>query len=61
VEQKLLKQDVADKKHETLTNTQFYLSRPEYQTLPKHIIVGHIEQEVKLVKFKHQYRHRYGY
>jgi len=59
--QKLLKQDVKNKVHETKMHTQFYLSRPEYQTLPKRILVAHIEQEVKLTKFKKQYRSRYGY
>jgi len=59
--QKLLKADVKNKVHETKTHTQFYLSRPEYQTLPKRILVAHIEQEIKLIKFKTQYRSRFGY
>jgi hypothetical protein len=59
--QKLLKEDIKNKVHETLTHTQFYLSRPEYQLLPKRILVGHIEQEIRLIKFKRQYRSRFGY
>jgi len=61
VAQQLLKADVKAKRHEQLTNTQFFNSRPEYRALPKPILVGHIVQEVKLIKFKTQYRSRYGY
>jgi len=59
--QQLLKQDVKDKVQEMLMHNEFYLSRPEYQTLPKSIMVGHIEQEIRLIKFKKQYRGRFGY
>jgi len=59
--QKLLKADIKNGVLATMTKTQFYLSRPEYRALPKAILVGHIDQEVRYVKFSTQYRSRYGY
>lgn len=56
----LLKQDVANNLHLQLTRTQFYLSRPEYQLYPKRVISGHVDQEVRLIKFLKQYVNRRG-
>jgi len=59
--QKLLKKDIAEGKHLTMSTTQLYNFRPEYQSMHKPLFLGKIEQEVKLVKFKKQYRNRFGY
>ena len=59
--QKQLKKDVAEGKHLTMKSTEFYLSNPDYQKYPKNIIMGHVDQEVRLRKFTKQYRGRYGY
>jgi len=59
--QKLLKQDIADKKHIGLTPTQFMATRPEYGALPRFVIKGHVEQEVRLQKFLKQYRAKFGF
>lgn len=59
--QTLLKEDVKNRVHETMTREEFYLSRPEYQQFFKRTIDGHVPQEVKSIKFLAQYRGRYGY
>lgn len=61
VAQKLLKQDVAEKKHVGMKPSEFHQTRPEYQAYPPKVIKGHVEQEVRLQKFLFQYRGRYGY
>jgi len=58
VAQSLLKQDVANNQHVTLTREQFYLSRTEYGVYTKKYISKKIEQEVALQKFLKQYRDR---
>ena len=52
--QALLKQDVEAKKHEQYKPQDFYDSRPEYKSWPLQVIRKHIEQEVRLVKWKNQ-------
>ena len=59
--QKVLKKDVADKKHETLRRNDFYKLRPEYNAFPKTVIDGKVKQEVKLLKFTKQMRKKKGY
>jgi hypothetical protein len=54
--QRLLKLDVDEKKHETMTPKQLYQTRPEYfehNTLL--VFRNHIYQEVRLRKFVRQY------
>lgn len=60
IAQQLLKQDVGNKIHEQLSRKQFYLSRPEYQVYPMRIISGHVDQEVRLIRFLKQYVDRCG-
>jgi len=60
VAQMLLKQDVGNNSHQQLSRKQFYLSRPEYQVYPMRIISGHVDQEVRLIKFLNQYVDRRG-
>jgi hypothetical protein len=61
--QKLLKQDVAEKKHEGMKPAQYYASRPQYKAwgFSAATIKGHVEQEVKLLKFRKQMRGKFGY
>jgi len=59
--QTFLKQDVADKKHETMSRTAFYNSRPAYKLFQKRTISKHIDQEIRTVKFLKQYRQRRDY
>ena len=59
--QKVLKKDVADKKHETMSRTAFYNLRPEYKAFPKTVIVGKVQQEERLLKFMKQMRKKKGY
>ena len=61
--QKLLKQDVANKKHVGLLPAAYYASRPQYKAwgFSAASIAGHIYQEEKTVKFLKQYRGRKGY
>lgn len=58
--QKMLKQDVAAKKHETMTNAEFHQSRPEYQAYSERYIARKIQQELARGKFLTQYRERRG-
>ena len=61
--QKLLKKDVAERKHEGMLPAQYYASRPQYKAwgFSAATIKGHVEQEVRLRKFLKQYRGRYGH
>ena len=59
--QKVLKKDVADKKHETMSRTAFYNLRPEYKAFPKTVIDGKVQQEERLLKFMKQMRKKKGY
>ena len=59
--QTFLKQDVADKKHETMSRTAFYNSRPAYKLFQKSTISKHVDQEVRTLKFLKQYRARRNY
>ena len=58
--QRLLKQDVAEGIHLTMSPAQFYVFRPEYQLFHKRTITDHIAQEESTEKFLKQYRARYG-
>ena len=59
--QKVLKKDVENKKHETMSRTAFYNLRPEYDAFPKTVIDGKIQQEERLLKFMKQMRNKKGY
>jgi len=59
--QTFLKQDVADKKHETMSRTAFYNSRPAYKLFQKRTISKHIDQEIRLQKFLADYGKRRQY
>jgi hypothetical protein len=56
--QRLLKEDVAAGKHEGKTPTEFRSTRPEYQVYSSTFIGGHVNQEVKLRKWKENYPKR---
>lgn len=62
--QRLLKIDVKDKVHETMSRTAFYNSRQEYQEFLKTTIDRKVPQEVSRIKFVDQYyingEHTYG-
>jgi len=58
--QRLLKQDVEEGIHLTMTPAQFYAFRPEYQEFLKRTITDHVQQEESTSKFLKQYRARYG-
>jgi len=58
--QQLLKQDVAEGIHLTMTPAQFYAFRPEYKKFFKRTIMDHVQQEESTNKFLKQYRARYG-
>jgi hypothetical protein len=47
----LLKQDVANLVHATLSPKDFRMTRPEYQLYPLKVFREHIYQEVRFVKF----------
>ena len=54
--QRLLKLDVDEQNHETMTPIQLYRSRPEYyENYPLLVFQKHIYQEVRLRKFVRQY------
>jgi len=53
--QRLLKIDVKNKVHETMSRTAFYNSRPEYQEFSKATIDRKVPQEVSRIKFVNQY------
>jgi len=59
--QHLLKQDVAEGKHSTMTRTQFCLSRDEHKEFFKAAVDGHVHQEVHTEKFMRQCRARCGH
>ena len=59
--QKVLKDDVTNMKHETMSCTAFYNVRPEYKTFPKTVIDGKVQQEERLLKFMKQMRNKKGY
>jgi len=59
--QRLLKQDVAEGKHSTMTRTQFCQSRDECKEFFKAAINGHVCQEVHTEKFMRQCRARCGH
>jgi hypothetical protein len=59
--QKLLKADIKNNAHATLSRMEFYSSRVEYQAWEKEFIDGHVVQEVKLRKFRKQMAVKKGY
>jgi hypothetical protein len=54
----LLKADVANKKHLQMKPQQLHQTQDDYLLFPLHVFRGHIHQEVKLQKFRHQYGNR---
>ena len=56
----LLRKDVADKKHRTMTPSQLQQSRPEYQMFDSVKFKERIYQEVRRQKFIHSRRLRHG-
>jgi hypothetical protein len=56
--ERLLKLDVAEKKHQTMKPRQLYEARVEYHSYPLEVFRKHIHQEVRLGKLLDQYARR---